>query len=175
MSLYFDRWYRVYELHIRLCYSKDVSNAWDHKNHINMSQKCHFWKLLGATRSPVARETGGSIRGAAFQLRRLKTKGKFNTLTRNKVTLISVSSRHCPHWENILVYQKILFSEVVNRLLAMRRRPLLSEPLQINHLHSYILQYQLQFLKALQHDTSGLLWENKGQAGPALHLLCKDL
>ena len=121
LLLYFDRWNQVYELHIRLCYSKDVSNAWDHKNPINMSQKGHFWKPPGATRTPVARETGGSIRGAAFQLRRLKTKGKFNTLTRNKVTLISVSSRHCPHCENTLVYQKILFSEVVNRLLAMRR------------------------------------------------------
>ena len=46
-----------------------------------MSHKSHCWKLPGATKASVARETGGSIRGAAFQLRRLKPKGKFNTLS----------------------------------------------------------------------------------------------
>ena len=44
-----------------------------------MSYRRIFWKLPGANRAPVARETGRSIRGSAFQLRRLKIKEKFNT------------------------------------------------------------------------------------------------
>ena len=109
----------------------------------HMSYKSHCWKLPGATKASVARETGGSIRGAAFQLRRLKPKGKFNTLSHQELSHLNlnVSSRHCPHWEKFCGPPELIVLGGCKLTPWNEKGPLLCEALQTNHWHSYYLQW----------------------------------